>query len=132
MAGARVKAGLLGGAEGPGRRVAGRNLAGGNPRLRALERHEAFKSDLSMSTEDSTHSPFGASKTAADLLVQESGRYFEINACFRGVRLTGPDRAAPSRAARFPRVPHRMVRGRYAVRFGRDERYHRTRVSCGW
>jgi CDP-paratose 2-epimerase len=37
------------------------------------------------------HSLFGASKTAADVLVQEYGRYFGMNtACFRGGCLTGP------------------------------------------
>jgi CDP-paratose 2-epimerase len=37
------------------------------------------------------HSLFGASKVAADILVQEYGRYFHIKtACFRGGCLTGP------------------------------------------
>jgi CDP-paratose 2-epimerase len=36
------------------------------------------------------HSLFGASKVAADVLVQEYGRYFELHtACFRGGTLTG-------------------------------------------
>jgi CDP-paratose 2-epimerase len=38
------------------------------------------------------HSLFGASKAAADLLVQEYGRYFGLRtACFRGGCLTGPN-----------------------------------------
>jgi len=38
------------------------------------------------------HSLFGASKVAADVLVQEYGRYFGMyTACFRGGCLTGPD-----------------------------------------
>jgi len=38
------------------------------------------------------HSLFGASKAAADLLVQEYGRYFGMpSACFRGGCLTGPN-----------------------------------------
>ncbi|MGC2530526.1 MAG: NAD-dependent epimerase/dehydratase family protein [Candidatus Acidiferrum sp.] len=38
------------------------------------------------------HSLFGASKAAADLLVQEYGRYFGMKtACFRGGCLTGPN-----------------------------------------
>ena len=38
------------------------------------------------------HSLFGASKTAADLLVQEYGRYFGLpTACFRAGCLTGPN-----------------------------------------
>jgi CDP-paratose 2-epimerase len=37
------------------------------------------------------HSLFGASKTAADVMVQEYGRYFNIpTVCFRGGCLTGP------------------------------------------
>lgn len=44
-----------------------------------------------MSIDQSMHSLFGASKVAADVLVQEYGRYFEIpTACFRGGCLTGP------------------------------------------
>jgi CDP-paratose 2-epimerase len=48
--------------------------------------------DESMSVDGTTHSLFGASKTAADLLVQEYGRYFGMKtACFRGGCLTGPN-----------------------------------------
>lgn len=47
--------------------------------------------DESMSIDRSMHSLFGASKVAADVLVQEYGRYFGIRtACFRGGCLTGP------------------------------------------
>ena len=39
----------------------------------------------------SMHSVFGASKVAADIMVQEYGRYFDMRtACFRGGCLTGP------------------------------------------
>lgn len=45
-----------------------------------------------MSIDNTTHSLFGASKVAADVLVQEYGRYFDIpTACFRGGCLTGPN-----------------------------------------
>ncbi|NRA36339.1 MAG: NAD-dependent epimerase/dehydratase family protein [Polyangiaceae bacterium] len=45
----------------------------------------------SMSIDASTHSLFGVSKAAADLLVQEYGRYFDMpTVCFRGGCLTGP------------------------------------------
>ena len=44
-----------------------------------------------MSIDRSTHSLFGVSKAAADLLVQEYGRYFDMpTVCFRGGCLTGP------------------------------------------
>ncbi len=46
--------------------------------------------DESMSIDQSTHSLFGASKVAADIMVQEYGAYFGMNtACFRGGCLTG-------------------------------------------
>lgn len=47
--------------------------------------------DESMSIDQSKHSIFGASKAAADILVQEYGRYFGMNTgIFRGGCLTGP------------------------------------------
>jgi CDP-paratose 2-epimerase len=50
--------------------------------------------DTTMSIDRSTHSLFGVSKAAADLLVQEYGRYFELpTVCFRGGCLTGPNHA---------------------------------------
>jgi CDP-paratose 2-epimerase len=50
--------------------------------------------DTTMSIDRSTHSLFGASKAAADLLVQEYGRYFGMpTVCFRGGCLTGPQHA---------------------------------------
>ncbi|MBI3637173.1 MAG: NAD-dependent epimerase/dehydratase family protein [Candidatus Rokubacteria bacterium] len=43
------------------------------------------------SIDHSTHSLFGASKIAADVLVQEYGRYFDMpTCCLRGGCLTGP------------------------------------------
>jgi CDP-paratose 2-epimerase len=47
-----------------------------------------------MSIDQCKHSLFGASKAAADLLVQEYGRYFGMKTvCFRGGCLTGPAHA---------------------------------------
>jgi CDP-paratose 2-epimerase len=47
--------------------------------------------DEGMSIDASKHSLFGASKVAADVLVQEYGRYFAMKtAAFRGGCLTGP------------------------------------------
>ena len=47
-----------------------------------------------MSIDHTKHSLFGASKVAADVLVQEYGRYFGMpTACFRGGCLTGPAHA---------------------------------------
>jgi CDP-paratose 2-epimerase len=48
-----------------------------------------------MSIDDCLHSIFGASKVAADILVQEYGRYYGLKtACFRGGTLTGPRHSA--------------------------------------
>src|SRR2546421_9277519 len=48
--------------------------------------------DESMRIDATMHSLFGASKAAADLLVQEYGRYFGLpTACFRAGCLTGPN-----------------------------------------
>ena len=50
--------------------------------------------DESCRIDASTHSLFGASKLAADLLVQEYGRYFGMpTVCFRGGCLTGSSHA---------------------------------------
>jgi len=64
-------------------------------RLELPESHEYFGGiPTSMSIDRSLHSLFGVSKAAADLLVQEYGRYFGIpTACFRGGCLTGPNHA---------------------------------------
>jgi len=48
--------------------------------------------DESMSIDQSKHSLFGASKVAADILVQEYGKYFGMHTgVFRGGCLTGPN-----------------------------------------
>lgn len=58
------------------------------------ESHPYFKEgiDESMSIDNCKHSVFGASKVAADIMVQEYGRYFGMKtAVFRGGCLTGPN-----------------------------------------
>jgi CDP-paratose 2-epimerase len=64
-------------------------------RLELAEDHPYFDGiDTTMSIDSTLHSLFGASKTAADLLVQEYGRYFEMpTVCFRAGCLTGPNHA---------------------------------------
>ena len=50
--------------------------------------------DEHMSIDQTKHSVFGASKVAADIMVQEYGKYFGMNTvCFRGGCLTGPNHA---------------------------------------
>ena len=54
---------------------------------------DGIREDMSVDT--TLHSLFGASKLAADVLVQEYGRYFGMRtACFRAGTLTGPHHAA--------------------------------------
>lgn len=56
--------------------------------------HPFYKNgiDETMSIDNSKHSVFGASKVAADIMVQEYGKYFGINTgVFRGGCLTGPN-----------------------------------------
>lgn len=58
------------------------------------ETHPYFKNgiDEKMSIDDTRHSLFGASKVAADVLVQEYGRCFDMHTgVFRGGCLTGPN-----------------------------------------
>src|SRR6476620_5015398 len=57
------------------------------------EKHPYFKEgiDEKMSLDNTKHSVFGASKVAADIMVQEYGKYFQMNTgVFRGGCLTGP------------------------------------------
>jgi len=64
-------------------------------RLELPESHEYYAGiPTTMSVDHSTHSLFGVSKLAADLAVQEYGRYFDMpTVCFRGGCLTGPQHA---------------------------------------
>jgi CDP-paratose 2-epimerase len=64
-------------------------------RLELAREHPYFEGiDTTMPLDRSTHSLFGVSKTAADLLVQEYGRYFGMRtACFRCGCITGPAHA---------------------------------------
>jgi CDP-paratose 2-epimerase len=57
------------------------------------ESHPYYKGiDESMTIDQSKHSLFGASKVAADILVQEYGKYFGMKTgVFRGGCLTGPN-----------------------------------------
>ena len=59
-----------------------------------IDRHTPTPNGIpeTMSIDHTVHSLFGVSKVAADVLVQEYGRYFGMKtACFRGGCLTGPN-----------------------------------------
>jgi CDP-paratose 2-epimerase len=71
-------------------------------RLPLIEEHTRWEIDPAhpfaagigedMPIDQTLHSVFGASKVAADVMVQEFGRYFGLQtACFRGGCLTGPN-----------------------------------------
>jgi CDP-paratose 2-epimerase len=64
-------------------------------RLELSEDHEYYHGiPITMSIDHCLHSLFGASKAAADLVVQEYGRYFELpTVAFRCGCLTGPNHA---------------------------------------
>lgn len=61
-------------------------------RYELSSKHQYYKGiDETMSIDQSKHSIFGASKIAADLMVQEYGKYFGLHTvAFRGGCLTGP------------------------------------------
>jgi len=57
-----------------------------------LDKNQKQSIDETMSIDNCLHSVFGASKVSADLMVQEYGKYFNMNTvCFRGGCLTGPN-----------------------------------------
>ncbi len=62
-------------------------------RLELPHEHRFYRGiDTTMSIDTTVHSIFGVSKVAADLMVQEYGRYFDMpTVCFRGGCLTGPN-----------------------------------------
>jgi CDP-paratose 2-epimerase len=69
-------------------------LVEGKTRWEIDASHPYFKKGIpeTMSIDRNLHSLFGVSKVAADILVQEYGRYFGMKTvCFRGGCLTGPN-----------------------------------------
>jgi CDP-paratose 2-epimerase len=72
-----------------------------------------------MSIDECLHSLFGASKTAADILVQEYGRYFGMaTACFRGGTLTGPHHSAAELHGFLAYVMRCLMTGRAYTVYG--------------
>jgi CDP-paratose 2-epimerase len=75
--------------------------------------------DEQMSVDQTTHSLFGASKVAADVLVQEYGRYFGMRtACFRGGCLTGPNHSGAMLHGFLAYLARCAVTGREYTVFG--------------
>ena len=72
-----------------------------------------------MSIDQSTHSLFGVSKTAADLLVQEYGHYFGLSTVvFRGGCLTGPGHSSTELHGFLAYLMKCVVTGRPYTLFG--------------
>jgi CDP-paratose 2-epimerase len=75
--------------------------------------------DETMSIDQTKHSVFGASKVAADVMVQEYGRYFGMNTVvFRGGCLTGPAHAGAELHGFLSYLMRCTVEGRHYRVFG--------------
>lgn len=75
--------------------------------------------DETMSIDHTKHSIFGASKVAADVMVQEYGRYFGMNTVvFRGGCLTGPNHAGAELHGFLSYLIKCMVTGKSYTIFG--------------
>ncbi len=85
------------------------------------EDHEYYKHGISesMSIDQTLHSLFGASKVAADILVQEYGRYFNMKtAIFRGGCLTGPNHSGAELHGFLAYLMKCAVSGKHYTIFG--------------
>ncbi len=104
------------------------------------EGHPAWNGiDESMSIDQTKHSLFGASKVAADVLVQEYGRYFGMKTmCMRGGCLTGPAHSGAELHGFLAYLAKCVVTGRPYRIFGykgkqvRDNIHSHDLVSAFW
>lgn len=84
-----------------------------------------------MSIDQNLHSLFGASKVAADVLVQEYGRYFGMSTvCFRGGCLTGPDHAGAELHGFLAYLVKCVVTGRPYTVFGYEAKQVRDNIHA--
>ncbi len=87
--------------------------------------------DTSMPIDATTHSLFGVSKVAADLMVQEYGRYFDMpTVCFRGGCLTGPQHAGAQLHGFLSYLMKCAVSGEAYTVFGYDGKQVRDNIHC--
>lgn len=87
--------------------------------------------DESMSIDQTKHSLFGASKAAADLLVQEYGRYFQIKTgIFRGGCLTGPGHSGAQLHGFLAYLMKCVTEGRHYTVFGYKGKQVRDNIHC--
>ncbi|MBJ7473414.1 MAG: NAD-dependent epimerase/dehydratase family protein, partial [Solirubrobacteraceae bacterium] len=101
-------------------------------RLDLPEDHEWFGGvTTAMPIDATTHSLFGVSKVAADLMVQEYGRYFGIpTVCFRGGCLTGPQHAGAQLHGFLSYLMKCAVSGEPYTVFGYDGKQVRDNIHC--
>jgi CDP-paratose 2-epimerase len=101
-------------------------------RLELSEDHEYFRGiPTSMSIDRALHSLFGASKVAADVLVQEYGRYFDMpTVCFRGGCLTGPQHAGAQLHGFLAYLMKCTVAGTPYTIFGYGGKQVRDNIHC--
>ncbi|MFN8150158.1 MAG: NAD-dependent epimerase/dehydratase family protein [Solirubrobacterales bacterium] len=101
-------------------------------RLELPEGHRYYGGiDTSMSIDSSTHSLFGVSKAAADLMVQEYGRYFDMpTVCFRGGCLTGPQHAGAQLHGFLAYLAKCAVTGTHYTVFGYGGKQVRDNIHC--
>jgi CDP-paratose 2-epimerase len=99
-------------------------------RLELPEDHRYWRGiDTTMSIDASMHSLFGVSKAAADLMVQEYGRYFDMpTVCFRGGCLTGPNHAGAQLHGFLSYLMRCTVTGDPYTVFGYDGRQVRDNI----
>jgi CDP-paratose 2-epimerase len=95
--------------------------------------------DESMSIDQTKHSIFGASKVAADVMVQEYGQYFGMRTgVFRGGCLTGPSHSGAELHGFLAYLVRCAVTGRPYTIFGykgkqvRDNIHSNDLVQCFW
>ena len=99
-------------------------------RLELPTEHDYFGGiPTSMSIDHTMHSIFGASKVAADVMVQEYGRYFEMpTVCFRGGCLTGPAHAGAELHGFLSYLMRATVSGRKYTIYGYDGKQVRDNI----
>lgn len=99
-------------------------------RLELPSDHEFFGGiTTAMPIDGTTHSLFGVSKTAADLMVQEYGRYFGMpTVCFRGGCLTGPQHAGAELHGFLSYLVRCAVTGDHYTVYGYDGKQVRDNI----
>ena len=90
-----------------------------------------FTIDETMSIDNCTHSLFGVSKCAADLLVQEYGRYFNMpTVSFRGGCLTGPNHQGAELHGFLSYLVKCTVTGKKYTVYGHKGKQVRDNIHC--